>query len=215
MTIVNFESFKYKVALCRKNTFADQKSSVKDTKIVVPLKYLSNFWRSLELPFSNCKVNFEVNWIESCILSSDGNAAKFGITDAKLHVPIVTLSTKDSVNLTKQLNEGFKRSVYCNSYETKPAKLIEKGKNLYKLLNALFQGVRRLFVLAYVVAAGAANDEAGIKDNKKYFLPRGEINNYNVLIDGRNFYDQPINDLIQQYDQVRKVSTGQGDDYTT
>ena len=55
----------------------------------------------------------------------------------------------------------------------------------------------------------------GIKDNKKYFLPRGEIKNYNVLIDGRNFYDQSINDLIKQYDEIRKVSTGYGDDYTT
>ena len=53
------------------------------------------------------------------------------------------------------------------------------------------------------------------KHNEKYFLPRGEIKNYNVLIDGRNFYDQPINDLIKQYDEVRKVSTGYGDDYTT
>ena len=47
---------------------------------------------------------------------------------------------------------------------------------------------------------------------KKYFLPRREIENYNVLIDGRNFQDQPINDLIKQYDETRKVSTGQGDD---
>ena len=54
-----------------------------------------------------------------------------------------------------------------------------------------------------------------MKDNKNDFLPRGEIKNYNVLIDGRNVYDQPINELIKQYDEVRKVSTGQGDDYTT
>ena len=90
-----------------------------------------------------------------------------------------------------------------------------KRKNLCELLNPSFQSVRRLFVLAYVIAAGAANDEAGIKNNEKYFLPRGEINNYNVLIDGRNFHDQPVNDLIKQYDEVRKVSTGQGGDYTT
>ena len=163
----------------------------------------------------NCKVHLEPNWIEDCSLSSARNSEKFEITAAKLHVPIATLSTKDSVNLTKQLSEGFKRSIYWNSYQTKPAKVIAKGKNLSEILNASFQGIRRLFVLAYVVAAGAANDEAGIKDNKKYFLPRGEIKNYNVLIDGRNFYDQPINDLIKQYDEVRKVSTGQGDDYTT
>ena len=147
-------------------------------------------------------------------MSSAGDTAKFVITDTKLHVPIVTLSNKDSANLAKQLNDGFERSVYWNSYETKPAKVIEQGKNLYELLNASFQGVKRLFVLAYFIADGG-NDEAGIKSNKKYFLPRGEIKNYNVLIDGRNFYDQPINDIIKQYDEVRKVSTGYGDDYTT
>ena len=133
----------------------------------------------------------------------------FKITDAKLHIPVVTLATKDSVNLTKQLSEGFKRSVYCNSYQTNLAIIIKKGTNIYELLYASFQGVRRLFVLAYVVAAGAANDEAGIKDNKKYFLPRGEIKYYNLGI------DQPINDLIKQYGEVRKVSKGQGNDCTT
>ena len=165
------------------------------------------------MPLMNCKVYLEFTWIEDCILSSAGDSSKPTITDAKLQVPIVTLSTKDSANLSKQLSEGFKRYFYWNSYETKPAKVIEKGKNLYELLNASFQGVKRLFVLAYFIADGG-NDEAGIKSNKKYFLPRGEIKNYNVLIDGRNFYDQPINDIIKQYDEVRKVSTGYGDDYT-
>ena len=72
-----------------------------------------------------------------------------------------------------------------------------------------------MFVLVYFIAADAENNEAGIKNNRKYFLPRGKIKNYNVLIDGRSFYDQPINDLIKQYDKVTKVSTGQSDDYTT
>ena len=63
-------------------------SFVKDTKIVVPLKYLSNSWRSLEMPLINFKVHIELNWIEDCILSSGGNSPKFGIGDAKLHVPI-------------------------------------------------------------------------------------------------------------------------------
>ena len=153
-------------------------------------------------------------------MSSAGNTAKFAITDAKLHVLIVTLSTKDSANLTKQLNEGFKGSVYLNSYETKPAKVIRKRKNLYELLNASFQGVKRLFVLAYFIAAppaagGSSDDTAGIKSSKKYILPRGKIENYNVLIDGRNFCDQQVNDTLKQYDEVRKVSTGYGDDYTT
>ena len=74
-------------------------------------------------------------------------------------------------------------------------KNLQKSQNkekIYELLNVSFQGVKRLFVLAYTIADGG-NEEAGIKNNKKYFLPRGEIKNYNLLLDGRNFYDQPIN----------------------
>ena len=132
LTVDNSQSFKYKAILLRKtaNAVNNTNSSVKDAKIVLPLKYLSNFWRSLEMPLINCKVYLEINQIEDCILYSAGNSGKFAITDAKLHVPIVTLSTKDSANLTKQLNQGFKRSVDWNSYETKPAKVIEKRKNL-------------------------------------------------------------------------------------
>ena len=70
-----------------------------------------------------------------------------------------------------------------------------------------------MFVLAYDNAAG--NDQVSIDSFKKYFLPRVKIENYNIEIDGRNFYDQPINDSIKQYDEIRKISTGQGDDYTT
>ena len=132
LTVDNSQSFKHKAALSGKTADAanNSNSSVKDAKIIVPLKYLSNFWRSLEMPLINCKVYLELNWIEDCILPSAGNTAKFAITDAKLYVPIVNLSTRDSANLTKQLNEGFKRSVYWNSYETKPGKVIEKEKNL-------------------------------------------------------------------------------------
>ena len=61
--------------------------------------------------------------------------------------------------------------------------------NIYELLSASFQGVKILFFLAYDIAAGAANNEAGIKNNRKFFLTRGEIKNYTVLIDGRNVYD--------------------------
>ena len=81
------------------------------------------------------------------------------------------------------------------------------------MLDSSYQGVKRLFVLAYDNTEG--NNQVSVDSYKKYFLPRVKIENYNIEIDGRNFYDQPINDSIKQYDKVRKVSTGQGDDYTT
>ena len=70
-----------------------------------------------------------------------------------------------------------------------------------------------MFVLAYYNAEG--NNQVSINSSKKYFLPRVKIENYNIEIDVRNFYDQSTNDSIKQYDEVRKISTGQGDDYTT
>ena len=108
--------------------------------------------------------------------------------------------------MTKQLSDGFKKII--------PAKVINKGTNICKLHSTSFQGVRRLFVLAYVIAENVANDEAGIKNNRNYFLLRGKIENSDVLIDGRNFYDQSIIDSAKQNEEVRKVSTGQ-DDYIT
>ena len=120
----------------------------------------------------NCKIHLELNWIENCILSSDGGSTKFKIMDTKLHVPIVILSTKDNVNLTKQLNDRIKRSVYWNNYQTILVKAIEKGKNIKELLSVSFQVVKRLFVLAYFIAQNDANNKAGIKYNNNYFLPR-------------------------------------------
>ena len=83
-----------------------------------------------------------------------------------------------------------------------------------QLLDSSYQGVKRLFVIAYSNTDGDAN-RVDADSFKKYVLPRVKIENNNIEIDGRNFYDQPINDSIKQYDEVRKVSTGQGDDYTT
>ena len=81
-------------------------------------------------------------------------------------------------------------------------------------LDSSFQGVKRLFVLAFNNTEGNDNKVERNK-HQKYFLPRVNITNYNVLIDGRIFYDQPINDLVKQYDEIRKIATGQGDGYAT
>ena len=142
-------------------------------------------------------------------MSSAGTAATFAITDTKLYVPIVTLKTEDNAKLSTSLNEGFKRSIYWSKYII----IFKNYDNEYirERLDDSIQGVNRLFVLAYARGNGVTNENS----YKKYFLPRLKIKNYNIEIDRRNFYDQSINDLVKQYDEVRKISTGQGDDYST
>ena len=209
LTINNASSFKYKANLIS-DTVADAANRKKENvKIVVPLKYLSNFWRSLEMPLINCKIKFSLGWYEKRILSNDGNAATFTITDAKLYVQIVTLRTEDNTKLSKLLNEGFKRYINWNKY-----KVIFKGYNneyIRERTDASFQGANKLFVLPYAIGANVTNE----KSYRRCFLPKIEIKNYNIEIDGRNFYDQLINDLIKQHDEVRKISTRKSDDYTT
>ena len=148
-------------------------------------------------------------------MSSVAGASTFQITSTKLYVPIVTLSTKDNVSLTKQLNEGFKRSVYWNEYKSRIETKEADANNLKRFpLDASFQGVNRLFVLTFDNTENGAN-RVERNSHRKYFLPRVNISNYNVLIDGRNFYDQPINYEIKQYDKIRKIATRNRDDFTT
>ena len=115
-----------------------------------------------------------------------------------MYVPIVTLSTKDNVNLTKQLNEGFKRSVYWNEYKSKiETKTADNGNITRFPLDASFQEANRLFVLAFNNTAEDDDDNpinntvnrVQRDSHRKCFLSRVDITKYNVLIDGRNFYD--------------------------
>ena len=117
--------------------------------------------------------------------------------------------------MTKQLDEGFKRSVYWNEYQSKIETKTADDNNVVRFpLDASFQGVNRLFVLAFDNTENGSN-KVERDSHRKYFLPRVNITNYNVLINGRNFSDQPINDQIKQYDEIRKIATGKGDNYTT
>ena len=147
------------------------------------------------------------------MLSSLVGNLTFTVTDAKHYVPIVTLSAEDNAKLSKLLGEGFKIPVYWNKYKIIPNKTYDDNDYIRELLDSNYEGVKRFFVLAYRDRGGTNRVTAD--SHRRYFLPRVKIENYNIEIDGRNFYDQPINDLIKQYDKVRKVSTGQGDDYTT
>ena len=113
----NAPSFKYKANFIA-NTQAD--GTKNGVKIAVPLKFLSNFWRSLEIPLINCKVELSLKWIENCVLTTAANANKatFEITDAKIYVPIVTLSIEDNAKLSKLLGEVFKRSIFLEQIQS-------------------------------------------------------------------------------------------------
>ena len=161
-----------------------------------------------------------LKWIENCLLTTSANAnnVTFKITDAKLYVPIVTLSAEDNAKLRKLLGEGFKRSIYWTKYKVIDNSAVEIADNneekyIRWLLHSSYQGVKRLFVLAYYNIEG--NNQVSIDSFKKYFLSRVKIENYNIEIDRRDFYDQSINDSVRQYHEVRKILAGQGDDYTT
>ena len=114
LTVNNAPSFKYKANLIANTENNEIKNGV---KIAMPLKYLCNFWRSLEMPLFNCKIELSLKWCENCILSSTENAATFPITDAKLYVPVVTLKTEDNTKLSKLLSKGFTGPIYWNKYK--------------------------------------------------------------------------------------------------
>ena len=144
-------------------------------------------------------------------MSSAETAAIFTRTDTKIYVPVVTLKTENNVKLSKLLSEGFKRPIYWNEYKVISNKNYNANEYIRERLDTSIQGVNRLFVFSYIRGANLTTENS----YDKYFLPKLKIDNYNIEIVGRNFYDQSINDSVKQYHEIREVSTGQGDDYTT
>ena len=200
------DSFNFKAKI----TGQTGNDGTKDVEIIVPLKYLSNFWRTLEMPLINCEVNLILTWSSTCVLLATGvqnENATFAITDTKLYVPVVTLSTQENTKFFQQLKSGFKRVINWNKYLSKP-ELLAQNPNLNHLVEPSFQGVNRLFVLAF------ENDDDRTSDDQ-YYLPTVEIKDYNIMINGEKFFDQPIKNNKMTYENIRKIATGQGDDYTT
>ena len=203
--IEDSKSFKSKIKITGKTL--NNNNNVKDIEIIVPLKYLSNFWRTLEMPLINCEVNLILTWSSTCVITNSNGAVAFAITDTKLYVPVVTLSTQENTKLLQQLKSGFKRVINWNKYLLKP-ELLAQIPNLNHLVEPSFQGVNRIFVLAF-----ENDNHRTIHD--RYYLPNVEIKDYNIMINGKNFFDQPIKNNKVTYENIRKIATGQGDDYTT
>ena len=119
-------------------------------KIAITLKYLSNFWRLLEMLLINCKVELSLSRDPNCVLSNLVGALTFAISNAKLFVPIVTFSTKDNAKLSKLLSKGFKRPVYWNKYKIILNKTYNKSDYIRELFDASYQGVKRFLICSYL-----------------------------------------------------------------
>ena len=163
--------------------------------------------RTLEMPLINSEVNLILTWSSTCVITNSNGAGTFAITDTKLYVPVVTLSTQENTKFLQQLKSSFKRVINWNKYLSKP-ELLAQNPNLNHLIEPSFQGVNRLFVLAY------SNDDYRTS-HEQYYLPTVEIKDYNIMINGENFFDQPIKNNKVTSGNIRKIATGQGDDYTT
>ena len=144
-------------------------------------KYLSNFWRILEIPLIYCEDNLILNWSENCVISSATGKTKFAITDTNLYVLVVTLSPQDNVKLLQQLKSGFKRTVNWNKYQSEVLREIQ-NQFLDFLNDSIFQIVYRLFVLSF-------ENDNDRKVKTEYYLIKVEIKDYNVIIDGKNVFD--------------------------
>ena len=139
------------------------------------------------MPLINCEVNLILTWSENCAIVSTNVAnqnATFAITDAKLYVPVLTLSQQDNAKLLQELKSGFKRVINWNKYLSKP-ELLAQNPNLNHLVEPNLQRVKRLFVLAF-------ENDAQRTNTKGYYLPNVEIKDYNIVINGENFLDQSI-----------------------
>ena len=132
---------------------------------------------------------------------------KFKITDTKLYVPVVTLSVENNVKLFQKLQSGFKGTINWNKYQST---LTEQARNRYldSLIDPGFQGVNGLFVLPF-------ENKTDRNVHTGYFFPKVEMKDYNVVIDERNFFDQPTKIDKKTHDNIRKIANGQVDDYKT
>ena len=180
LTADNSSSFKYKVNLLGNIPQCDAdvaRVGRLNVKVAVPLKYRSNFFRSLEMPLINCKIKLNLTWKKECVLSTDDDEAVFIINDTKMYLPVVTLSKEDNKNFIEQQNKGFQRSIYWNEYKTKEQEEDANANNFkYIALDPSFQGVNRLFVMTYNKLDQANDNQFNTNSKRVYYLSRNDLN---------------------------------------
>ena len=197
-----------------------------DVKIVVPLKHLSNFWRHLDIPLIYCEVQLILTWFKNCVLidkstreadyNADSNVYEinssedttFKITDVKLFVPVVTLSKENDIKLLEQLKTGLKKTIKWNKYRSKMS-IQPQNNNLNYLIDPTFTNVNRLFVLSFP----RNNNTDSRYSFSDYYVPKVKDNDFNVLIDGKSFFDFPVKNDEEAYEKIIDLSNDS--DYTT
>ena len=215
-SIKDSKSFNYKTSITGRLAGIN---TTKNAEITVPLKHLRNFWRTLDMSLINCEVSLTLTWSEACVLTSkvtrDANPAvneinnptngTFKITDTKLYAPVATLSAQDDEKLLEQLKTGFQRTIKRNKYRSEMPNQ-NKTDNLNYLVDPTFTKVNRLFVLSF-------ENEDDITSYFKYYTPTIEITDFNVLIDGKSFFDAPLKNKEEAYEKIIEMS--RNNDYTT
>ena len=204
ISIRNSKSFDFKTKITGSLDAGEDKKE--DVTIAIPLKYLGNFWRNLDIPLINCEITIILSWYKECVLvgrafrgppaaaTNSPTDAKFEITDCKLYVPIVTLSAENDNKLLEQLKSGFRITIKWNKYMSQMSNQ-NKNNNLNYLIDPSFSNVNRLFVLSF-------ENEDDRTSYYKYYVPSVEIKDYNVLIDGNAFFELPIKNIEETYEKV-------------
>ena len=203
--VVNSNTFKYKNKITGNTYNVDagaqgydvNKNGTQEVELAIPLKYLGNFWRALNIPLISCEVSLELKWDKNCIITSleqrdigGGNrdnaltGATLAINHCKLYVPAVTLSKDDKIKLLTNLKSGFQGEIIwnkCRSQMTTEA----INNNLNILIDPIFTNANRLFVLAYQTA----DDRQSFS---QFYLPNVMVKDHNVIIDKLAFFDLTI-----------------------
>ena len=208
ISIRNSKSFDYKTEIT--GSLDAGEDGKEDVKIAMPLKYLGNFWRSLDIPLINCETTLVLSWYKECALVGRAHRgppaaainspteAKFEITECKLYVPIVILSAESDNKLLEQLKSGFRRSIKWNKYISQMSNQ-NKNNNLNYLIDTTFSNVNRLFVLSF-------ENEDDTTSYYKYYMPSVETKDYNVLIDGNAFFELPIKNIEETYEKIIQIT---------
>ena len=187
---------------------------MQEVELTIPLKYLGNFWRALNIPLISCEVSLELKWGKNCKITSleqrqvdagppvvRDNAptgTTLAINDCKLYVPAVTLSKDDKTKLLTNLKSGLKREIIWNKYISQMT-TEAVNNNLNILIEPTFTNVNRLFVLAYQ----NADDRQSFS---QFYLRNVMVKDYNVIIDKLAFFDLPIKTEEEAYEKFIDIS---------